>query len=68
MQEISQWEKKRIECPETMRPSYLLVEWRMEQDGTEVVNSVSCDNPNLGNLGGGDCTWSCWEKIPRKMS
>ena len=57
------WEKRRIQCAETMRPAYLMVEWRMQEDGKEVISSVSCDNPHLHNLGGGDCTWSCWEKL-----
>jgi hypothetical protein len=61
------WEKKRIQCPESMRPAYLMVEWRMEKDGKDVISTVSCDNPNLHDLGGGDCTWSCWEKLARKV-
>ena len=44
-------------------PAYLMVEWRMQEDGRDVISSVHCDNPNLHNLGGGDCTWSCWEKL-----
>jgi len=46
-----------------MRPSYLLVEYHMEDDGKETLRSVSCDNPYLRDYGGGDCDWSCWEKI-----
>jgi hypothetical protein len=46
-----------------MRPSYLLVEYHMENDGKETLRSVSCDNPYLRDYGGGDCEWSCWEKI-----
>lgn len=63
MEASPRWEKKKIQCPETMQPAYLMVEWRMGEDGKDVVSSVSCDNPNLHNLGGGDCSWSCWELI-----
>jgi hypothetical protein len=63
MEDNPRWEKKKISCPESMRPAYLMVEWRMQKDGRDVISSVHCDNPNLHNLGGGDCTWSCWEKL-----
>ena len=63
MESQSRWVKREIQCPQDMRPSYLLVEYRMENDGNETLRSVSCDNPFLRDYGGGDCEWSCWEKI-----
>jgi hypothetical protein len=63
MDSVSRWVKREIQCPQDMRPSYLLVEYHMEEDGKETLRSVSCDNPYLRDLGGGDCNWSCWEKI-----
>jgi hypothetical protein len=63
MESGSRWVKRRVQCPQDMRPSYLLVEYRMEDDGKETLRSMSCDNPYLRDYGGGDCEWSCWEKI-----
>jgi len=63
MDSQSRWVKREIQCPQDMRPSYLLVEYRMEEGGKETLRSVSCDNPYLRDLGGGDCNWCCWEKI-----
>lgn len=63
MESQSRWVKREIQCPQDLRPSYLLVEYHMEGDGKETLRSVSCDNPYLRDLGGGDCNWSCWEKI-----
>jgi len=64
MESQSRWVKRQVQCPQDMRPSYLLVEYHMEDDGKETLRSVSCDNPYLRDYGGGDCEWSCWEKIP----
>jgi hypothetical protein len=63
MESQSRWVKREIQCPQDMRPSYLLVEYHMENGGNETLRSVSCDNPYLRDYGGGDCEWSCWEKI-----
>jgi hypothetical protein len=63
MDGVSRWVKRDIQCPQDMRPSYLLVEYHMEEDGKETLRSVSCDNPYLRDYGGGSCEWSCWDKI-----
>jgi hypothetical protein len=63
MDSQSRWVKREIQCPQDTRLSYLLVEYHMEEDGKETLRSVSCDNPYLRDLGGGDCNGSCWEKI-----
>jgi hypothetical protein len=63
MDSQSRWVKWEIQCPQDMRPSYLLVEYHTEENGKEIVRSVRGDNPYLRDLGGGDCNWSCWEKI-----
>jgi hypothetical protein len=63
MKETSKFEKRIIRCPETKKSAYLMVEWRMGEDGKDQVNSISCDNPDLHDLGGGDCRWSCLETI-----
>ena len=64
MENPSRWVKRQVQCPQDTRPSYLLVEYHREDDGKETLRSVSCDNPYLRDYGGGDCEWSCWEKIP----
>jgi len=63
MESPSRWVKRQVQCPQDMRPSYLLVEYNMEKDGKESLRSVSCDNPYLREYGGGDGEWSCWEKL-----
>jgi len=62
MESQSRWVKRKIQCPQDMRPSYLLMEYHMGDDGKETLRSVSCDNPYLRDYGGGDCEWSCWER------
>ena len=63
MDSQSRWVKRQVQCPQDMKPSYLLVEYQMGDDGKETLRSVSCDNPYLRDYGGGDCEWSCWEKL-----
>ena len=58
----STWVKRHIECPEGKGKHELLVELR-DESGKEVVNAISCGNPYLQDLGGGDCQWACWEEV-----
>jgi hypothetical protein len=51
-------------CPEEKGEADLLIEWQSE-DGSEVLNSISCSNPKLKDLSGEDCEWSCWGKISK---
>jgi len=53
-----------VTCPEEKGEADLLIEWQSE-DGSEVLNSISCSNPKLKDLSGEDCEWSCWGKISK---
>jgi hypothetical protein len=64
MREQSRWVRYQMQCPEQRGASQLLLEWRVKSGG-EVLNSVSCDNPQLKDLSGSECQWSCWEQITR---
>jgi hypothetical protein len=65
MDRKSKWVRRRIKCPEVGRDADLLVEL-LEENGAEVVNSISCDNPRLADLDNWDCEWSCWDKVAKK--
>jgi hypothetical protein len=52
----------RITCPEGKGDTRLLVEWQ-DCDGRSVVNSISCNNPQIRDLSGSDCKWSCWDRV-----
>ncbi|NIO10731.1 MAG: hypothetical protein GTO40_23115 [Deltaproteobacteria bacterium] len=65
MAEKSRWVTRQIECPEERGKSELLVELRNES-GKEVVNAISCDNPYLQDIDGGDCEWSCWQEVSKE--
>jgi hypothetical protein len=60
----SKREKRTITCPEGIGKPQLFLEWR-DEDGREILNSIYCDNLHLRDLSGGDCQWSCWEKVSR---
>ncbi|MFC2173076.1 hypothetical protein ACFLU6_10660 [Acidobacteriota bacterium] len=62
MAKKSRWEKHQIQCQEENRLANLLIEW-CEENGGEVLNSVSCDNPKLAGLDNWECKWSCWKQI-----
>lgn len=65
MGETHRWVKLQIECPKEKGMSELLLEWH-DEEGTEVLNSMSCDNPKLRDLSGQDCDWACWESVSEK--
>ena len=67
MAKKSRWAKCQMQCPEGKGEGHLLVQWHTEGD-KEVVHSIRCDNVYLKDLSGGDCQWSCWEKIVQKSS
>jgi hypothetical protein len=62
MKKTSRWERCRMVCPEGKGEGMLLVHWEMEGD-SEILCGMQCGNPYLKDLGGGDCRWSCWEKV-----
>jgi hypothetical protein len=62
MERQSKWTKHDMKCPEGKGESRLLLEWRMKS-GQDVLVSIYCNNPELSDLSGGDCQWSCWEEI-----
>ena len=62
MQRYSRWVKRELTCPEEMGDTELLIEWLIEGE-KEFLNGISCSNPYLRDLSGGDCRWSCWEKV-----
>jgi len=67
MGETYRWVKLQIECPAEKGESELLLEWHdHDEEGTEVLNGMSCDNPKLRDLSGQDCDWSCWERVAEK--
>ena len=57
------WTRHRMKCPEGLGESDLLLKWRVKGK-VKVLDGVECDNTYLKDLSGGDCQWSCWEKIP----
>ena len=63
----SRWCRCEMTCPEGKGEGSLFVHWQVEDDN-EVVNSIRCDNIYLKDLSGGDCQWSCWEKVSQKES
>jgi hypothetical protein len=56
------WTRRQVPCKEAKGKSNLLIEWQ-EKDGKEIVHSIICDNPQLGDFHIWECGWSCWEKI-----
>jgi hypothetical protein len=62
MAEKSIWMKHGMACPEGRGHAELFLEWQAER-GEEVLNSICCNNPQLRDLSGSDCGWSCWDKI-----
>ena len=62
MDRPKQWTTCRIDCPEDRGTGGLLLEWT-EKEGKPVLTGVHCDNPHLKDLGGGDCGWSCWDRL-----
>jgi hypothetical protein len=67
MGEKSVWVRRQIQCPEKRGESRLLLEWHIV-DGEAALNGISCDNPQLKDLSGNDCEWSCWEQITETKS
>jgi hypothetical protein len=67
MSKKNRWERKRITCKETGLETNLLIEW-LDEKGTEILNGVSCDNPQLQGIDNQDCKWSCWEGISKDES
>jgi hypothetical protein len=51
-----------MRCPEGRGETRLLTEWQVQGEEA-ALNGVSCSNPQLKDYDGGDCQWSCWEKI-----
>ena len=64
MAQHTKYVRHEIKCPESKDKTELLSEWRTE-DGQEILNGIRCDNPQLRDLSGADCQWSCWEHISR---
>jgi hypothetical protein len=65
MKKRSRWVKCRMTCPEGKGKGHLFVQWQTE-GGKEVVNSIRCDNVYLTDFAGGDCQWSCWDKVSQE--
>lgn len=64
MAKKSEWQIKKVKCPEEKREAKLLLEWQKEK-GKKVLKSIQCDNPKLSDLDNSDCQWSCWEKASK---
>ncbi|MFZ7124831.1 MAG: hypothetical protein ACOWWM_01605 [Desulfobacterales bacterium] len=64
MPAVKKWIAYRVDCPEHQRKAELLAEWR-ETEGKLRLTGVSCGLPELRDLSGCDCGWSCWERIYR---
>ncbi len=62
MERHSRWVRREMTCPEERGHSELLLEYRLERR-RQILNSISCNNPYLKDLSGGDCGWSCWKRI-----
>jgi hypothetical protein len=65
MEEKSRWGLRHMKCPEEKGKAQLLLEWKV-QKGKKVLQSVSCDNPQLIDYSGTDCQWLCLKKISPK--
>ena len=65
MERHSRWERREMTCPEDRGPAKLLLEYRLDRR-KQTLNSISCNNQYLKDLGGGDCGWSCWKGIAPK--
>jgi hypothetical protein len=64
MKKKSRFTTHKMTCPEKRGETSLLLEWQSEK-GKELLNSIRCANPELKDLSGRDCQWSCWEKITK---
>jgi hypothetical protein len=51
-----------MRCPEGKGRTSLLLEYRIER-GKMVLRRIDCDNPHLMNYHGGECRWSCLDRI-----
>ena len=58
----SKWVKCQMKCPEGRGEGHLFLHWHAKGE-KKVLNAVRCDNMYLKDLSGGDCQWSCWEKV-----
>ncbi len=65
MAEKSKWAVRHMECPEEKGKASLLIEWKV-QKGKKVLQSVSCNHPQLIEYSGMDCQWLCIKKISPK--
>jgi hypothetical protein len=54
-----------MKCPEGRGKTELLLEWKIEK-GRKILQSISCDNPQLADYSGAECQWCCFEKISAK--
>ncbi len=61
----SGWVRKRIECPEGLGLTELLVEWQAAGH-EKTVNGITCKNPGLRDLSGRECRWSCWDSLAER--
>jgi hypothetical protein len=59
------WRRYRLVCPESGRPVSVLTEWEDTLAGMELTG-MSCDRPELRDLGGKACGWRCWERLFRR--
>jgi hypothetical protein len=65
MKQISKWNTRQMKCPEGRGKTELLLEWKIEK-GKKILQSISCDNPQLADYSGVECQWCCFEKVSRK--
>ena len=61
---ITKWKREQITCPEGRGQAELLAEWRVEGEEA-ALTGMSCQNPQLRDLSGEDCQWSCWERVEK---
>jgi hypothetical protein len=61
----SQWAVRSMRCPEEDLTVDLLVEWKVEK-GKKVLQSVSCNHPELTDYSGKACQWVCLGKLSGK--
>jgi hypothetical protein len=64
MAKRSRWVKREMTCPEGKGETTLCLEWSFQQ-GTEILNSISCTNICLKDVSGHDCQWACWQEVCR---